>query len=69
MTSPQIAVDETACAQAIGMSVAWLRLDRRTKRIVPFYRLGGRIRYNLDRVREALAAVEEGGAQTRKGSR
>jgi hypothetical protein len=60
-----IAVDETACAAAIGMSVAWLRKDRRTARVVPFYRLGGSVRYNLIRVREALAAVEEGGARRR----
>ncbi len=58
-----IAVDETACAAAIGMSVAWLRKDRRGARLVPFYRLGGSVRYNLARVREALGAVEEGGGK------
>lgn len=57
-----IAVDEHACAAAIGMSVHWLRKDRRTARLVPFYRMGGAIRYNLQRVRDALSAVEEGGA-------
>lgn len=62
-----IAVDEHACAAAIGMSVAWLRKDRRTARLVPFYRLGGSVRYNLSRVREALAAVEEGGTARRAG--
>jgi hypothetical protein len=56
-----IAVDEHACAAAIGMSVAWLRKDRRTARQVPFYRLGSSVRYNLDRVKAALAATEEGG--------
>jgi len=59
--APIVAVDEHACAQAIGMSVSWLRKDRRTKRLIPFSRLGGAIRYDLDRVREALADLEEGG--------
>jgi hypothetical protein len=56
-----IAVDERACARAISMSVAWLRKDRGGKRLLPFYRVGGRVRYDLSRVRTALAAVEEGG--------
>lgn len=61
--APRIAVDETALAVAIGMSVAFLRKDRRTKRLLPFYRLGGAIRYDLTRVRESLAALEEGGTK------
>ncbi len=61
-----IAVDEHACAEAIGMSVAWLRKDRRTARLVPFYRLGTAIRYDLERVRAALVArAEEGGGRQR----
>lgn len=61
-----IAVDEHACAEAIGMSVAWLRKDRRTARIVPFYRLGSSIRYDLERVHAALVArAEEGGVHRR----
>lgn len=60
-----IAVDEHSCAAAIGMSVAWLRKDRRGARLVPFYRLGGSVRYNLARVRNALEAVEEGGTARR----
>lgn len=61
--APRIAVDETALAAAIGMSVAFLRKDRRTKRLLPFYRIGDSIRYDLSRVRESLAALEEGGAK------
>lgn len=57
-----IAVDEHTCAAAIGMSTAWLRKDRRGARLVPFYRLGDRVLYDLSRVREALAAREEGGS-------
>jgi hypothetical protein len=63
-----IAVDETQLAKAIGMSVHFLRKDRREKRQIPFYRVGGSIRYNLDRVRHALAACEEGGARPRPRS-
>jgi len=57
-----LAVDEKAIAEAIGMSLPWVRKDRRTKRILPFYRIGKSIRYDLGRVREALALREEGGA-------
>lgn len=55
-----IAVDEATAAMAIGMSIHFLRNDRRTKRLIPFYRIGDCIRYDLARVREALAAMEEG---------
>ena len=56
-----IAVDERVCAPAIGKSVAWLRKDRLSTKIIPFYRIGKSIRYDLDRVRAALATTEEGG--------
>ena len=59
----RLAVDEKTLAEALGMSVAWLRKDRSGARIVPFYRLGTSIRYNIDRVREALDKRAEGGAQ------
>lgn len=59
-----IAVDEHAAAQALGVSVHYLRKDRRTKRLIPFYKIGSDIvRYNLPRVLEALAACEQGGPQ------
>lgn len=64
---PRLAVDETEAAKAIGLSVHFLRKDRRTKKLIPFYRIGDRVLYNLDRVREALNALEEGG--TRAGKR
>ena len=59
----RLAVDEKTLAEAIGMSVAWLRKDRSGARTVPFYRLGTSIRYNIDRVREALDKRAEGGAR------
>ena len=58
---PTLAVDEKSLSEAIGMSLAWVRKDRRTNRILPFYRLGKSIRYDLNRVRAALAIREEGG--------
>ena len=66
-TPNPIAVDEYAIAAAIGMSVHWLRKDRRGKRVVPFFRIGGAIRYDHQRVREALVAkCEEGGQIVRR---
>ena len=59
----RLAVDEKTLAEALGMSVAWLRKDRSGARIVPFYRLGTSVRYNIDRVREALDKRAEGGAR------
>jgi hypothetical protein len=62
LSAVETAVDEHEAAKIIGMSVFFLRKDRRTKRLIPFYRLGDRILYNPRRVFEALASVEEGGA-------
>lgn len=59
----RLAVDEKTLAEAIGMSVAWLRKDRSGARILPFFRLGASVRYNIDRVREALDKQAEGGAR------
>lgn len=61
--SPMLAFDERQCAEAINMSVAWLRKDRRGRRLIPFYRLGGRILYSPARVQAALDALEEGGTR------
>jgi hypothetical protein len=52
----RITIDELEAAEALGVSVHFLRKDRRTKRRVPFFRLGDRVLYSLERVREALAA-------------
>ena len=56
-----IAIGEFALADAIGMSVDFLRKDRSGKRIIPFFRIGKSIRYNPQRVNEALQAIEQGG--------
>lgn len=59
--TPRLNVDEYAAAEAIGVSVFFLRKDRRNKRLIPFYRIGDRVLYNLDRVKASLVALEEGG--------
>ena len=61
-------VDEVAIAQAIGMSVAWVRKDRRSDRILPFVPMGRSVRYSPARVAEALAKREEGGTTKRRGA-
>lgn len=43
------------------MSIHFLRKDRRTKRLIPFHRIGDCVRHGLARVREAPAAAEEVG--------
>ena len=55
-----IAFEECQRAKSINMSAHWLRKDRATARIIPFHKLGSAVRYSPERVREALAAREEG---------
>ncbi|RYF41732.1 MAG: hypothetical protein EOO27_46000 [Comamonadaceae bacterium] len=58
----RIALNEKETAAALGVSLSWLQHDRCGKRLIPFYRVGGLVRYNAARVSEALATMEEGGA-------
>jgi hypothetical protein len=58
----QLIVNDKTLAELIGMSLPWVRKDRRTKRLLPFFRLGGSIRYDVPTVRKALLARSEGGA-------
>lgn len=58
----QLIVDDRTIAELIGMSLPWVRKDRRTKRLLPFFRLGGRVRYDVPTVRKALLSRSEGGA-------
>jgi hypothetical protein len=53
--------DEGELAEALKISIHWLRKDRRTKRIVPFFRIGTAVRYDLEHVRAALSRLECGG--------
>jgi len=56
-------------APLIGLSLSFLRKDRRTQRVIPFVRVKGRILYDLERVRQSLLAREEGGQQKRRSAR
>jgi hypothetical protein len=67
--TPPIAVGEAEAAKAIGISVFFLRKDRRNKRLIPFIRLGDRCLYDLNRVRAALLQLEEGGCAVRSAKR
>ncbi len=58
-----IGVTEFYMAERLGMSVEFMRKDRRGKKQIPFWRLGTSIRYNPQRVLEALSQLEEGGQQ------
>lgn len=66
--TPTLAVNEYQCAQATGLSIHFVRKDRIGRKLLPFYRVGGRILYNLDRVRETLKSLEEGGVHRRGGA-
>jgi len=63
---PQLTVNEFDAADALGVSVHFLRKDRQTRRIIPFSKVGGRVLYNLERVGATVLALEEGGHQRRQ---
>lgn len=46
-----------------------VRKDRTGKRRIPFFKIGGSVRYDLDRVREALQQYEQGGPPAPKRGR
>lgn len=60
-TSQRIVIDEFAAADALGVSVHFLRKDRRTMRRIPYFKIGPLVRYDLNRIRAALSRMEEGG--------
>ncbi|MDT3679861.1 MAG: hypothetical protein ROZ64_13620 [Burkholderiaceae bacterium] len=66
---PRLAVDEFAIARALDMSVHFLRKDRQTERRIPYFKIGGSVRYDLQRVREALARMEQGGQDLSRRSK
>lgn len=59
--SLSLIVDDKKIAEAIGMSVAWVRKDRATKRLIPFFRVGDCVRYDVATVRKAFMSRMEGG--------
>ena len=65
----RIVIDERELAVALGMSVSFLRKDRRGRRLIPFFKIGDAIRYDRTRVREALIGLELGGNHGRTRTR
>ncbi len=61
MTASPEFVDDSTAAPALGVSVSWLRKDRLGRRLIPFVRMGGAVRYHLPTIRDALLAHAEGG--------
>jgi hypothetical protein len=59
----KLIVDDKSIASLIGMSLPWVRKDRRTKRILPFFRVGRAIRYDVPTVRKTFLSRMEGGTQ------
>ena len=58
-----ILIDEIAAAEALGVSVHFLRKDRRTKRIIPFVKLGDAVRYSPQALVVAMASLSRGGVK------
>lgn len=58
----RIGLTDIDIAHELSLSVDWVRKDRRHARLLPFFKIGGSVRYNRQRVLEALARLEEGGA-------
>lgn len=56
-------VDQKVAARHLGVSLSFLERDRRTAKTLPFIKLPGArsVRYDLERVREALRVHEQGG--------
>ena len=65
----RIVIDERELAVALGMSLSFLRKDRRGRRLIPFFKIGDAIRYDRTRVREALIGLELGGNHGRTRNR
>ena len=67
-TTPEpIILDEYGVAKLLGLSVAWVRKDRLSERVLSFYRIGKKaIRYNRHTVFSDLQKYQEGGASSRR---
>jgi hypothetical protein len=65
----RLGVDEFAIAAELGLSVHTVRKDRVKGRRIPYFKIGTTVRYNVERVREALACLEVGGPAARPTAR
>jgi hypothetical protein len=64
--APRQTLCEAKMARLMDVSPSWLAHDRCGARKIPFYRIGGLVRYEPARVFEALAQMEEGGTPKRR---
>jgi hypothetical protein len=64
-----LTLDEHGASRALGVSVHFLRKDRRTKREVPFFRIGDRVLYSYERLQAMVRARVEGGVPRKRKSR
>jgi len=62
----RLALNEQELAAALGISVSFLQHDRLGRRLIPYYRLAGRVLYDRSRVLQALSLMEEGGAPAKR---
>lgn len=61
---PTFGVDDHATAKFLGVSVSTIRKDRYSSNPrIPFFTIGDRSLYNLNRVAEAMIALERGADQ------
>lgn len=58
-----ILINEADAAKALGVSVHFLRKDRRTKQRVPFIKLGDSVRYSPSAIAAAMEHLQRGGAK------
>lgn len=53
--------NEKEVAEATSLSLGFIRADRLGRKLIPFSRVGGRVVYDLDAVKIAVAALQQGG--------
>jgi hypothetical protein len=65
---PRRLLTERELEEARGLTVDFLRYDRRARRLIPYVQIGRSVRYRLDQVDSALDRLVVGGLD-RKQSR
>lgn len=53
--------NEHEVAEAVGLSLGFIRADRIGRRLIPFSKVGGRVVYDLNAVQVAVKALQQGG--------
>jgi len=60
-TGTALGCNEYKAAELLGLSVHTLRKDRVTARRFPYFKVGSRVLYSVERLRDALLDMERGG--------